>query len=137
MTASDREHHHRRREMWGDDPEEIEASKTIEEFAQDAEVQRAGRDHPASVPFKVVARFIMHNGKRVGITIVGFAVLLAGVALLVLPGPGWLLIFIGLGILSTEYVWARRLLNTAKKKAEQAKNAVLRRKSENGNDETT
>jgi len=52
-----------------------------------------------------------------------------GVALLVLPGPGWLLIFVGLGILSTEYMWARRLLDTAKRKAEQAKNAVVDRKN--------
>ena len=46
-----------------------------------------------------------------------------------LPGPGWLLIFVGLGILSTEYMWARRLLDTAKRKAEQAKNAVIKRKA--------
>jgi uncharacterized protein (TIGR02611 family) len=55
--------------------------------------------------------------------------MLAGVVLLVLPGPGWLLIFAGLAILSTEYVWARRLLMTAKRKAEEAKDAVVRRKN--------
>ena len=57
---------------------------------------------------------------------------LAGIALLVLPGPGWLLIFIGLTILATEYVWAQRLLNAAKRKAEQAKAAVLRKKDSGG-----
>ena len=55
--------------------------------------------------------------------------LLAGIALLVLPGPGWLLIFIGLAILATEYVWAERLLAAAKRKAEQAKDVVLRKKN--------
>ena len=39
------------------------------------------------------------------------------------------MIFVGLGILSTEYMWARRLLDTAKQKAEQAKNAVIERKN--------
>ena len=78
---------------------------------------------------KAVGRFIGRNGQRIAVTVAGFAVLLAGVALLVLPGPGWLLIFVGLGILSTEYMWARRLLDTAKQKAEQAKNAVIERKN--------
>jgi uncharacterized protein (TIGR02611 family) len=50
------------------------------------------------------------------------------VALLVLPGPGWLLIFVGLSILGTEYVWAQRLLRVAKEQANNAKNKVLRRK---------
>ena len=58
--------------------------------------------------------------------------LIAGIALLVLPGPGWLLIFIGLTILASEYVWAQRLLNAAKRKAEQAKAAVLRKKDSGG-----
>jgi uncharacterized protein (TIGR02611 family) len=77
----------------------------------------------------MVARFIRRSGKRIAVTIAGFAVLLAGIALLVLPGPGWLLIFIGLAILATEYVWAERLLTAAKRKAEQAKDVVLRKKN--------
>ena len=47
---------------------------------------------------------------RVGVTVVGVAVIVGGIILLPLPGPGWLIIFAGLGILSTEYVWAKRLL---------------------------
>ena len=39
----------------------------------------------------------------------------------------WLLIFLGLGILATEYVWAQRMLTYARQKAEQAKDAVLRK----------
>lgn len=34
--------------------------------------------------------------------------------MLVTPGPGWLFIVIGLGILATEYVWAHHLLSKAK-----------------------
>ena len=39
----------------------------------------------------------------------GFVLLLLGVVMLVTPGPGWLAIAGGVGILATEYVWARRL----------------------------
>lgn len=119
-----------RREPWGDDAVERDASAAYEDFRGDEKVQREWHDRVPLAPLKVVWDFIRRNGKRVGVTIAGFAVLLAGVALLVLPGPGWLLIFLGLGILSTEYVWAQRMLNTAKRKAEDAKNAVLRRKNQ-------
>lgn len=47
---------------------------------------------------------------RVVIAVLGCAVIGLGVVLLPLPGPGWLVIFLGLGILATEFVWAGRLL---------------------------
>ena len=47
---------------------------------------------------------------RIGDTIIGLAVIAGGIILLPLPGPGWLIIFAGLGILATEYTWAKRLL---------------------------
>ena len=120
----------RRRDVWGDDPEEIDASQTVAELDVDQpEAARRWHEHPAFVPIKAVAHFIQRSGKRIAVTIAGFAVLLAGIALLVLPGPGWLLIFIGLAILATEYVWAERLLAAAKRKAEQAKDVVLRKKN--------
>ncbi len=122
------EHLHRR-DVWGDDPEERDASAVVEELLAEPEGERLWHDHPSIAWVKAVGRFIGRNGKRIGVTIAGFAVLLAGAALLVLPGPGWLLIFVGLGILATEYMWARRLLDTAKRKAEQAKEAVLQRKT--------
>jgi uncharacterized protein (TIGR02611 family) len=125
--------HIRRRDVWGDDPEEVDASETVAELEViEPEAARRWHEHPAFVPIKAVAHFIQRSGKRVAVTIAGFAVLLAGIALLVLPGPGWLLIFVGLTILATEYVWARRLLNAAKRKAEQAKAAVLRKKDSGG-----
>ena len=99
------EHPHRH-DVWGDDPEEADASAVVEELLADPGTARRWHDHPSIVWIKAVGRFIGRNGKRVGITIAGFAVILAGIALLVLPGPGWLLIFAGLAILSTEYVWA-------------------------------
>lgn len=47
---------------------------------------------------------------RIGVTAVGVLVIAIGVLLLPLPGPGWLVIFAGLGLLATEYAWAARLL---------------------------
>jgi uncharacterized protein (TIGR02611 family) len=49
--------------------------------------------------------------RRVTITAVGFTLLVAGAAMLVLPGPGVLVIVAGLAVLSKEYAWARRPLN--------------------------
>lgn len=54
--------------------------------------------------------------KKVGIGIIGGVVLLAGIVMIPYPGPGWLVVFAGLGILSTEFDWARRLLHFAKGK---------------------
>jgi uncharacterized protein (TIGR02611 family) len=48
--------------------------------------------------------------RRVIVSVVGATVLLIGVALLVLPGPAFIVIPIGLAILATEYAWARRWL---------------------------
>jgi hypothetical protein len=78
-------------------------------------------------PFGVVLRFIARSGKRIAVTVVGFVLLLAGIVMIVTPGPGILLIIAGLAILATEYVWAERLLNLAKQKAAQAKDTITRR----------
>ena len=56
-------------------------------------------------------RFIARNAKRLMILILGTAVLLAGVAMLALPGPGILVIILGLVILATEFAWAERMLD--------------------------
>jgi uncharacterized protein (TIGR02611 family) len=47
--------------------------------------------------------------------VVGGAVIIVGIVLLPLPGPGWLIIFAGLGIMSSEYEWAARLLGFARR----------------------
>jgi uncharacterized protein (TIGR02611 family) len=52
--------------------------------------------------------------RRVAIGVIGFTVLLIGIAMIVTPGPAILVIPLGLAILATEFVWARRLLNKVK-----------------------
>ncbi len=54
--------------------------------------------------------------KRVFIAVIGFTVLLAGIAMMVLPGPAILVIPLGLAILATEFIWARKLLKKFKEK---------------------
>lgn len=46
--------------------------------------------------------------RRVAVTLLGFLVLVVGLVLLALPGPGLLVVALGLAILATEFVWAWR-----------------------------
>ena len=55
--------------------------------------------------------------RRVAITVVGLVVLMIGAVMLVAPGPGFLVIALGLLILSVEYEWARRHLDSVKLRA--------------------
>jgi hypothetical protein len=52
--------------------------------------------------------------KKVAVSVIGGTVLVIGVALLVLPGPGIPLLIAGLAILATEFVWARNAVRKAK-----------------------
>jgi uncharacterized protein (TIGR02611 family) len=52
--------------------------------------------------------------RTAAIAIVGFTVLLVGIAMIVLPGPAIVVIPIGLGILGLEFAWARRWLRKVK-----------------------
>lgn len=61
-------------------------------------------------------------------TILGFSVLLVGIALLVLPGPAIVVIPIGLAILATEYAWARRYLTKFKEGGEKLGMIFFRKK---------
>jgi uncharacterized protein (TIGR02611 family) len=51
---------------------------------------------------------------RAAIALIGLVLVLVGVALLPLPGPGWLIIFAGIGVWASEFAWARRLLHRAR-----------------------
>jgi tellurite resistance protein TerC len=65
--------------------------------------------------------------KRIAIGIVGGSVLLVGVAMIILPGPAFVVIPVGLGILSLEFAWARSWLRKVKAKAQSFAGAVPRR----------
>jgi uncharacterized protein (TIGR02611 family) len=46
---------------------------------------------------------------RIVVGIVGGAIVLGGLALIPLPGPGWVIVFVGLALLATEFEWAARV----------------------------
>lgn len=66
-------------------------------------------------------RKIGRRAKRLAIAVIGATVLLFGIGLLVLPGPGLLVILAGLGILALEFAWAKRLLEKGKEKLKRKK----------------
>lgn len=65
--------------------------------------------------------------RKIAIAAVGFPVVAAGIALLVLPGPGLLVIAAGLAILSLEFEWAERYLKRIRKKLEELPKKLRRR----------
>jgi len=56
----------------------------------------------------------------------GFTLLVLGAVMLVTPGPGWLVIVLGLGVLAAEFVWARQLLKGLKEQGDRLKDQGLR-----------
>jgi uncharacterized protein (TIGR02611 family) len=64
--------------------------------------------------------------RRIFRVISGFTLLAVGVVMLVTPGPGWLTIFVGLGLLAAEFVWARRLMERIKREGGRMRDAVRR-----------
>lgn len=61
---------------------------------------------------------------RIVVLVVGLVVLLAGVVMIVTPGPGIAAILLGLTILASEFRWARYWLVTAKRRALRAARRV-------------
>ena len=55
--------------------------------------------------------------RRALVLVFGVLVLLIGIAMIVLPGPAIVVIPLGLAILATEFLWARRLLLSARMRA--------------------
>jgi uncharacterized protein (TIGR02611 family) len=53
---------------------------------------------------------------RVLVGLIGTAIVVAGIIMIPAPGPGWFVVFAGLGVLSTEFAWAHRVLHYARGK---------------------
>ncbi|MCY0952491.1 TIGR02611 family protein [Streptomyces sp. H27-S2] len=81
--------------------------------------------HVSKAPAFIKARRSLHLSWQVGVFVVGLAVIGAGVAMLVLPGPGWVAIFAGLAIWATEFAWAHLVLRWTKRKVTEAAQKAL------------
>lgn len=90
--------------------------------------RRAGARRPSPLEDVAEAAIVARrNARKAIILIAGTAVLLGAVATAPLPGPGpVILIPLGLSILATEFLWARRLLRKAKGLRKQAEGVAAR-----------
>jgi hypothetical protein len=81
--------------------------------------------------FRSVVSFVARSGRRVGVAVLGFLLILVGIVLSLplVPGPGSLLILAGLVVLATEYAWARRVLDRGRHLARRAADRVRRHPS--------
>jgi tellurite resistance protein TerC len=64
-----------------------------------------------------VATSSLRFARKVAVAVIGSTVLVFGIALIVLPGPAFVVIPLGLAILATEFLWARRLLRRVRQGA--------------------
>ncbi|MGW4566398.1 TIGR02611 family protein [Streptomyces sp. NPDC004561] len=93
--------------------------------AGDAPGRESTRGLGSRAPEFIKARRFLHLSWQVGVFVVGLAVVVAGVIMLPLPGPGWVVIFGGMAIWATEFVWAQLVLRWTRRKVTEAAQRAL------------
>lgn len=71
-------------------------------------------DGRVTTPPKKFVVWLWQKARRVVVFVIGSTVLLLGIVMIVAPGPAVIVIPLGLAILATEFVWARKWLDYAK-----------------------
>ncbi|MEU7136432.1 TIGR02611 family protein [Streptomyces sp. NPDC046261] len=89
------------------------------------DIAEPGKPLGSRAPHFVKRSRPLHLSWQVGVFVVGLAVVVAGVIMLPLPGPGWLVIFGGMAIWATEFVWAQLVLRWTKRKVTEAAQRAL------------
>ncbi|WP_084620742.1 TIGR02611 family protein [Agromyces italicus] len=85
---------------------ELEIDREIAEGERaDRPLRRLLRD----IRHRIDGRPLLRRSYRVIVGMLGGAIAVGGLLLVPLPGPGWLVVFLGLAILGTEFAWAKRL----------------------------
>ncbi|MGW7165919.1 TIGR02611 family protein [Streptomyces sp. NPDC054884] len=84
-----------------------------------------GQGLGSRAPEFVKARRMLHLSWQVGVFMLGLAVVGLGIVMLPLPGPGWVVIFGGMAIWATEFVWAQLVLRWTKRKVTEAAQRAL------------
>jgi uncharacterized protein (TIGR02611 family) len=69
---------------------------------------------------RIRKRRMLDFGYRVAVGIIGFVVLVVGIAAIPYPGPGWAIVFLGLAILASEFYWAHRTLAYTRRRYDKA-----------------
>ncbi|MEV0778779.1 TIGR02611 family protein [Streptomyces sp. NPDC050433] len=98
---------------------------TAEKSAGESVDESAERELGSRAPGFIKSSKTLHVSWQVGVFVVGLAVVVAGAAMLVLPGPGWLVIFGGMAIWATEFVWAQLVLRWTRRKVTEAAQKAL------------
>ena len=96
--------------VWGGEHLSDDLERTVR--AEIAEAERP--DHPVRRMLRRARQWVsryprLEHAYRVGVGILGGALTGLGVLLIPLPGPGWLVVFLGLAVLGTEFRWAKRI----------------------------
>ncbi len=63
--------------------------------------------------------------RRAIVLVLGLSVLAVGIVMIIGPGPAVVVIPLGLGILATEFLWARRLLDALKRRLAEVHEAAI------------
>jgi uncharacterized protein (TIGR02611 family) len=69
-------------------------------------------------------RSVLQAAHTIIVVVIGSTIVLFGLVLLFLPGPGLALVIAGLAVLASEFAWARRLLQKARKDLEKGINEI-------------
>lgn len=85
--------------------------------------------HTKNLTLKKLGELFVIWGWKAIVVLMGFTLLLTGVVLLFLPGPGLAIIAAGLALLAVEFLWARRLLRRMKKEGDKAWKAIKNNRS--------
>jgi uncharacterized protein (TIGR02611 family) len=88
-----------RRYPKGQAPEDLDDNITLDANDDRWEWRRRIRSNPAS-----------HRVYRSAVAVLGLVVVVIGLIAVPAPGPGWLIVFIGVSIWASEFEWAQRLL---------------------------
>jgi uncharacterized protein (TIGR02611 family) len=108
--------------------ESDERQEVAESAASRAEAGEGASDEPvlgSRAPQFIQRSRALHLSWQVGVFLVGLAVVVIGIIMLPLPGPGWLVIFAGMAIWGTEFVWAQLVLRWTKRKVTEAAQRAL------------
>ena len=74
------------------------------------------------------------QAKRLITVVIGFTIVLVGIIMLVTPGPGFVAIVLGLALLGTEFVWAKKLMKRFEHHANNVKNTFVNNYLNNNKD---
>ena len=107
-----------------DEPREV-AVAPDEQAGKKADEAKDEQGLGSRAPEFIKSRRLLHLSWQVLVFVIGLAVVVVGIIMLPLPGPGWVVIFGGMAIWATEFVWAQLVLRWTKRKVTEAAHRAL------------